>query len=257
KFKVYAQELYVRRNRKGVNYREAERLMTDPNYFASMMVQMGDADGMVTGATQHYADSVRPILHTIGVSKDSVPAGLNLVLLEDRFLLLADTTVNINPTAEQCAIIALEAARIAEYFGVSPRVAMLSYSNFTGGEGTPEKMKKAAELVKKRRPDIPVDGDMQADTAVNLDIIKRIFPFCDLKDGGANILIFPNLESSNICYKLLQQIGKAEVIGPFLMGVRRSANVLQRTTTIDAIINSVVLTTLEAQYIKDAIKKKK
>ncbi|MGZ3796594.1 MAG: phosphate acyltransferase, partial [Pseudobdellovibrionaceae bacterium] len=143
------------------------------------------------------------------------------------------------------------------YFGVSPRVAMLSYSNFTGGEGTPEKMKKAAELVKKRRPDIPVDGDMQADTAVNLDIIKRIFPFCDLKDGGANILIFPNLESSNICYKLLQQIGKAEVIGPFLMGVRRSANVLQRTTTIDAIINSVVLTTLEAQYIKDAIKKKK
>jgi malate dehydrogenase (oxaloacetate-decarboxylating)(NADP+) len=257
KFKVYAQELYARRNRKGVNYREAERLMADPNYFAAMMVQMGDADGMVTGASQHYADSVRPILHTIGVSKEAVPAGLNMVLLEDRFLLLADTTVNINPSAEQCAIIALEAARIAEYFGVSPRVAMLSYSNFTGEDGTPAKMRKAAELVKAYRPDIPVDGDMQADTAVNLDIIKRIFPFCDLKDGGANILIFPNLESSNICYKLLQQIGKAEVIGPFLMGVRRSANVLQRTTTVDAIINSVVLTTLEAQYIKDVLKKKK
>ncbi len=257
KYKAYAQELYARRSRKGVNYREAERLMADPNYFASMMVQMGDADGMVTGASQNYADSVRPILHTIGVSKKGVPAGLNLVLLEDRFLLLADTTVNINPNAEQCAIIALQAARIAEYFGVSPRVAMLSYSNFSGEGGTPEKMKKAAELVRIYRPDIPVDGDMQADTAVNPDIIKRIFPFCDLKDGGANILIFPNLESSNICYKLLQQIGKVEVIGPFLMGVRRSANVLQRTTTIDAIINSVVLTTLEAQYIKGAIMKKK
>ena len=117
-------------------------------------------------------------------------------------------------------------------------------------------MKKAAELVRAYRPDIPVDGDMQADTAVNPDIVKRIFPFCELKEG-ANVLIFPNLESSNICYKLLQQIGKVEVIGPFLMGVRRSANVLQRTTTVDAIINSVVLTTLEAQYIKDVLKNKK
>jgi malate dehydrogenase (oxaloacetate-decarboxylating)(NADP+) len=257
KYKTYAMELYNRRNRKGVNYREAERLMADPNYFASMMVQMGDADGMVTGAAQHYAESVRPILQTIGVSKESVPAGLNIVLLEDRFLLLADTTVNINPTAEQCALIALQAARISEYFGVSPRIAMLSYSNFAGTGGTPAKMKKAAELVAAYRPDLPVDGDMQADTAVNADIMQRIFPFSNLKDAGANILIFPNLESSNICYKLLQQIGKVEVIGPFLMGVRRSANVLQRTTTVDGIINSVVLTTLEAQFIKDALKKKK
>ncbi|MBS1970295.1 MAG: NADP-dependent malic enzyme [Bdellovibrionales bacterium] len=257
KYKTYAMELYNRRNRKGVNYREAERLMADPNYFASMMVQMGDADGMVTGAAQHYAESVRPILQTIGVSKESVPAGLNIVLLEDRFLLLADTTVNINPTAEQCALIALQAARISEYFGVAPRIAMLSYSNFSGDGGTPAKMKKAAELVAAYRPDLPVDGDMQADTAVNADIMQRIFPFSNLKDAGANILIFPNLESSNICYKLLQQIGKVEVIGPFLMGVRRSANVLQRTTTVDGIINSVVLTTLEAQFIKDALKKKK
>ncbi len=256
KYKTYAMGLYNRRNRKGVNHREAERLMADPNYFASMMVQMGDADGMVTGAAQHYAESVRPILQTIGVSKESVPAGLNIVLLEDRFLLLADTTVNINPTAEQCALIALQAARISEYFGVAPRIAMLSYSNFSGDAGTPAKMKKAAELVAAYRPDLPVDGDMQADTAVNADIMQRIFPFSNLKDAGANILIFPNLESSNICYKLLQQIGKVEVIGPFLMGVRRSANVLQRTTTVDGIINSVVLTTLEAQFIKDALKKK-
>lgn len=255
KYKAYADELYQRRSRKGINYREAERLMADPNYFASMMVQTGDADGMVTGATQNYGDSVRPILQIIGVAKESVPSGLNLVLLEDRFLLLADTTVNIDPSAEQCALIALQAARIAEYFGIAPKVAMLSYSNFTGTSGTPAKMKKAAELVRAYRPDIEVDGDMQADTAVNPDIVQRIFPFCNLKQG-ANILIFPNLEASNICYKLLQQIGKVEVIGPFLMGVRRSANVLQRTTTVDAIINSVVLTTLEAQFIKEALKKK-
>lgn len=256
KYKEYSKELYARRNRKGVNHREAERLMSDPNYFAAMMVQLGEADGMVTGAAQNYADAVRPILHTVGVAKDAVPAGLNLVLLEDRFLLLADTTVNINPTAEQCAVIALQAATIAEYFGVSPRVAMLSYSNFSGDNGTPAKMKKAAELVRQLRPGLPVDGDMQADTAVNPDIMNRIFPFCEIKEG-ANILIFPNLEASNICYKLLQQVGKVEVIGPFLIGVRRSANVLQRTTTVDGIINSVVLTTLEAQFIKEQLKKKR
>lgn len=255
KYKAYAQDLYDRRNRKGVNYREAERLMADPNYFAATMVQMGDADGMVTGSSQNYADAVRPILHTVGVAKDSIPAGINLVLLEDRFLLLADTTVNINPTAEQCATIALQAARISEYFGVPPRIAMLSYSNFSGTEGTPAKMKKAAEIVRGLRPDIPVDGDMQADTAVNPDIVRRIFPFSKIQEG-ANILIFPNLESANISYKLLQQLGRGEVIGPFLTGVRRSANVLQRTTTVDGIINSVVLTTLEAQYIKEQLKKK-
>lgn len=255
KYKDYAKELFNRRSRKGVNYRESERLMADPNYFASMMVMMGDADGMINGASQNYADAVRPILHTIGVSKESVPAGLNLVLLEDRFLLLADTTVNVDPSAEQCAVIALQAARIAEYFGVEPRVAMLSYSNFSGSAGTPNKMKKAAELVAAYRPDLQVDGDIQADTAVNMEIMKRISPFAHLKEG-ANILIFPNLESSNICYKLLQQVGKVEVIGPFLMGVRRSANVLQRSTTVEAIINSVVLTTLEAMFIKERLKAK-
>ncbi|MBC7372248.1 MAG: NADP-dependent malic enzyme [Bdellovibrionaceae bacterium] len=254
-YKAYANELFKRRNRKGINFRESERLMADPNYFASMMVMMGDADGMVTGASQNYGESVKPILHTIGVSKESVPAGMNLVLLEDRFLLLADTTVNFDPTAEQCAIIALQAARIAEYFGVEPRIAMLSYSNFSGANGTPAKMKKAAELVSQYRPDLQVDGDIQADTAVNMEIMKRIAPFAHLKES-ANILVFPNLEASNICYKLLQQIGNVEVIGPFLMGVRRSANVLQRSTTVDAIINSVVLTTLESLFIKERLKSK-
>ncbi len=253
KYYSYVEELYALRQRKGVNMREAERLMADPNYFGAMMVRMGDADGIVNGASINYADAVKPILQTIGVLKDGVPSGLNLVLLEDKFLVLADTTVNFNPTAEQCAQIALQAAKIVEYFGQTPRIAMLSYSNFTGANGTPAKMQKAAEIVRNIRPELIVDGDMQADTAVNEEIMERLFPFSNLK-GGANVLVFPNLESSNIAYKLIQQVGKAEVIGPFLQGVRRSANVLQRTTTVDGIVNSVVFTALEAQFIKDVLK---
>lgn len=250
KFQKYAQELYERRQRKGVNIKEAERLMNDPSYFASMMIDQGDADGMVNGATTNYSEAVKPILHTVGLAKDHVPAGLNVLISDDRFLFLTDTTVNLNPTAEQLAQIAIQTALVAEHFGQKPRIAMLSFSNFSGTDGTPAKMKKAAELVRKLRPDLTVEGDMQADTAVNAEIQNHIFPFSQL-GGEANILIFPNLESANISYKLLQQLGKVEVIGPFLLGVRRAANVLQRTTTEDTIFSSVVLTALEAQIIKD------
>jgi len=253
KYSDFVEKLYTLRQRKGINMKEAERLMADPHYFAAMMVEMGEADGMVSGAAINYADAVRPILQTIGVQKNGVPSGLNFILLEDKFLVVADTTVNFNPSADQCARIALQAAKIVEYFGVEPRVAMLSYSNFSGDSGTPEKMKRAAEIVRQLRPDLMVDGDMQADTAVNPTIKERLFPFSTLQ-GGANILIFPNLESANITYKLIQQVGKVEVIGPFLTGIRRSANVLQRTTTVDGIVNSVVFTALEAQFIKDVLK---
>ncbi|MFN7905718.1 MAG: phosphate acyltransferase, partial [Pseudobdellovibrionaceae bacterium] len=255
-FQNYVQILYEKRQRKGVNLKEAERLMANPDYFASMMVLQGDADGMVNGASQDYAESVKPILQTIGLHNNGVASGLNFVLTEDKFLILADSTVNIDPSAEQLAHIALQAARVAEYFGAVPQIAMLSYSNFSGAEGTPNKMKAAAEMVRQLRPDLKVDGDMQADTAVNPSIVERIFPFSALKEG-ANILIFPNLESANISYKLLQQLGKVEVIGPFLMGIKRSANVLQRTTTVDQIVNSCVLTALEAQYIQERLEKKK
>lgn len=248
-YQTYYKELYKLRQRKGVNVKEAERLMADPNYFGAMMVLQGDADGLVNGATTNYADAVRPILQTIGTAREGIPAGMNIVLADNKILFLSDTTVNINPNPEQLATIAIQAARVAEYFGQDPHVAMLSYSNFTGAPGTPEKMKKAAELVRKMRPELNVDGDMQADTAVNFELMNRIFPFSQLQQE-ANILVFPNLESANITYKLLQQIGKVEVIGPFLLGVRRAANVLQRTTTVDTIVHSVVLTALEAQYIR-------
>ena len=210
KYFSYVEKLYSLRQRKGINMREAERLMADPNYFAAMMVTMGDADGVVNGASINYADAVKPILQTVGVYQNAVPAGLNFILLEDKFLVLADTTVNFNPSAEQCAQIALQAAKIVEYFGIEPKVAMLSYSNFSGAEGSPCKMKDAANILRALRPGLMVDVDMQADTAVNPEIMERLFPFSTLK-GGANVLIFPNLESANITYKLIQQVGKVEV----------------------------------------------
>ena len=250
KLNTYAQKLFETRQRKGINIKEAERLMMEPSYFAAMMLDQGDADGMINGATTDYAKAVRPILQTIGITKNSVPAGLNIVLADNRLLFFTDTTINFNPTAEQLAQIAIQTAQVAEHFGQKPRIAMLSFSNFSGSDGTPAKMKKAAELVRQLRPDFLVEGDMQADTAVNQEIQDRIFPFSGLK-GEANVLVFPNLESANISYKLLQQLGKVEVLGPFLMGVRRAANVLQRTTTEDTIFSSVVLTALEAQFITD------
>ncbi len=249
-FSHYVQTLYEMRQRKGVTYHEAERLISMTNYFAAMMVHMGDADGLVTGATTDYATAVKPILQIIGTNKKGTASGLNFVLLEDRFLLLADTTVNIDPSAEQLATMAWQAARVAMHFHQKPRIAMLSYSNFSGFGETPLKMKHAAELVRERHPHIAVDGDVQADTAVNPDIVQRIFPFCRIQEG-ANILLFPNLESSNIAYKLLQQLGKVEVIGPFLMGIRKAANVLQRTTTVESIVSTVALTSLEAQFYRN------
>ncbi|MAV91401.1 MAG: NADP-dependent malic enzyme [Bdellovibrionaceae bacterium] len=249
RYMQYVHFLYEMRKRKGVMRAEAERLMADPNYFAAMAVHQGDADGLITGATMNYSECVRPILQIIGPGRSRVASGLNVVIIKDRLLFFADTTVNIEPTAEQLASIAIHASQVARYFDVEPKIAMLSYTNFMGREGNPLKMKEAARIVKKHRPELIIDGEMQADTAVSNDIVDRIFPFCDIK-GGANILIFPNLDAGNISYKLLQQLGGGEVLGPFLMGVKKPANVLQRTCTVDDIMNTITMTALEAQAYK-------
>lgn len=249
RYMQYVHFLYEMRKRKGVMRAEAERVMADPNYFAAMAVHQGDADAMITGATMSYAECVRPILQIIGPGKSRVASGLNIVIIQDKLLFFTDTTVNIDPTAEQLASIAIHAAKVAEYFDITPKVAMLSYTNFMGKDGNPAKMKEAAMLVKKRRPGLIVDGEMQADTAVSETIVERIFPFCDIK-GGANVLVFPNLDAGNISYKLLQQLGGGEVLGPFLMGINKPANVLQRTCTVEDILNTIVLTALEAQAYK-------
>lgn len=246
RYQKFAQTLYEKRQRKGVMYREAERLMKDSNYFGAMAVHLGEADGLVTGATIKYADAVKPMLQVIGTGKRKTASGVNLVLFKDKILYFADTAVNPDPTAQQLAHIAIHTSSIAEYFKQTPRIAMLSYSNFTARPGTPLKMKQAAELVREERPDLMVDGEMQADTAVNPRIKERIFPFSAL-DGGANILIFPNLDAGNIAYKLVQQLGGGEVVGPFLLGVKKPANIVQRTGNVDDVYNSIVLTALQCQ----------
>ena len=245
-FAKYCDELYELRKRKGVLFTEAERLMSDPYYFAAMAVRMGDAHGTISGAQNTYGNCVKPILKVIGTGRGRVASGLNIVLHKDRILFFADTTMNINPTAEQLAAIAVHASRVAMYFKIEPRIAFLSYSNFAGEHESPRKMQEAARILKSRHPDLVADGELQADTALNPDIVQRIFPFCEIKDG-ANILIFPNLDAGNIAYKMIQQMGGAEVLGPFIMGVKRPANVLQRTCTVTDIVNTIVLTALEAQ----------
>lgn len=250
KFREYVDKLFEMRQRKGIMWREAERLMSDPDYFAAMAVHQGDADGMVTGATQNYADCVRPIFEIIGPGRRRTASGLNLVIFKSKMYFFADTAVNIDPTAEQVATIAIHAARVAEYFRIQPRIAMLSYTNFRSKGGNPAKMREAADIVRKHYPHYIVDGEMQADTAVNPEIVERIFPFCNVKNG-ANILIFPNLDSGNIAYKLVQQLGGAEVVGPFLLGVKAPANVLQRTCTVDDIVNTTAFTALQTQALKE------
>jgi len=246
----YCRQLFELRQRKGVTFPEAERLASDPSYFAALALKNKDVEGMVTGSTMNYADAVRPILKVIGRQRNGVPSGLVILVLKDKVLFFADATVNIDPTAEELASIAGHAAEVAQAFNIEPRIAMMSYTTFTADSASPIKMKMAADLVRERFPGLIVDGEVQADAAVNPAIMNRIFPFSELKKG-ANVLIFPNLDAGNIAYKLLQQLGHAVVLGPFLMGIRRPANVLQRTCSVEEIVNVVALTALQIQAIRE------
>jgi len=251
----YTQALYQKRHRKGVMLREAQRLLLDTNYYAAMTVEMGDADGMITGSTMKYKEAVKPILQVIGPGRRKTAAGLNIVLIRDKLMFFADTAVIDNPTAEQVANVAIYTSKVAEYFDIKPKIAMLSYTNFTSKEASPRKMAEAARLVKTAHPEYIVDGEMQADTAVNPRVVDSIFPFCEIKDG-ANILMFPSLDSGNIAYKLLQQLGGGEVIGPFLIGVNKPAHVVQRTGVVDDIFNTAALTALQAQAFMEGFNSK-
>lgn len=249
-FNRYVRALFEARKRKGVHMEEARRLMSDPNYFAAMAVHLGEMDAMINGATQNYPDSVRPVLQIIGRPRRGIAAGLIVMVLKDRVLLFCDCTVNINPNAEELAAIAIQAAEVAAYFEIEPRIAMLSFSNFAGHHEGPLKMKEASDLVKERFPHLVVDGEMQADTAVNPNIVAELFPFSELKKG-ANILVFPNLDSGNIAYKLVQQLAHGEVLGPFLMGLKKPAHVLQRSCNITDIVNTTALCALHVQALKE------
>lgn len=248
KFDSYVAELHNIRKRYGVTLNEAKGLMHNPNILGSMMVHMGDADGLVSGLTLHYPDTIKPALQIIKKRDDlNKVSGLYMMIIKEKVFFFADATVNIEPSSEDLAEIAICSADLAKRFNIEPRVAMLSFSNF-GSTRHPlsVKVKKAVEIVKHRRPDILIDGEMQADTAVVPEIIKNTYPFCNLKDG-ANVLIFPDLQSGNIAYKLLQRLGGAEAIGPILMGMKKSVHVLQREAEVNDIVNIASIAVVDAQ----------
>jgi malate dehydrogenase (oxaloacetate-decarboxylating)(NADP+) len=246
---AYAEEMYSLRQRKGITRREADQLILDRNFFGAMMVRLGDADALVGGLTQHYPEMIRPALQVIEVRRGmrKVSGVYVLITAKRDIFFLADATVNIEPTAEDLAEIAVNTADMARRFDVEPRVAMLSFSNF-GSSRHPlaEKVRKAVELVRLREPALMVDGEMQADTAVVPEVIDETFPFSTLK-GGANVLIFPNLEAGNITYKLLHRIAGAETIGPILMGLSRPVHVLQRGAEVNDIVNIAAVAVVDAQ----------
>jgi malate dehydrogenase (oxaloacetate-decarboxylating)(NADP+) len=245
---AYTEELFRIRQRRGVTRSEAHELLLNHNYYGSMMVRMGDADGFIAGVAQHYPETIRPALQVIGM-REGVHrvSGLYVLATKKDVYFFADTTVNIDPTAEELAEIAVLAAQEAREFNIEPRVAMLSFSNF-GSTKHPlsEKVRRAAELVRRKEPGLMVDGEMQADTAVVPEIIEQDYPFAALR-GGANVLVFPDLEAGNIAYKLMMRIGGAEALGPILMGMARPVYVLQRGAEVEEIVNMAAIAVMHAQ----------
>ncbi len=245
----FVDEFYQLRCRKGCTLRDARRAVEDNHYFGLMMVRTGKAHGLVAGATMHYPEVLRPALEVFPKSNHNERvAGMNMLILENDILFFADTTVNIDPTAEDLAEITLTCAANVRKFGMEPKVALLSFSNF-GSVRHPstDKVRRAVEIIKGRNPALIVDGEMQADTAVTPAILNETYPFSKLKER-ANLLIFPDLQSGNIAYKLVQRLGNAEIIGPLLVGMERPVQVLQvGSYTVRDIVHLAAVTVVEAQ----------
>jgi malate dehydrogenase (oxaloacetate-decarboxylating)(NADP+) len=248
KYDKYVNELYQSRKRKGITLREAGAMLKNRTVFGSMMVKMGDADGLISGLTHHYPDTIRPALQVVGIRDDLTRvSGVYMMVFKKEIYFFADATVNINPTAEELAEIAICCADTARRFDVEPRIAMLSFSNFgsTRHEFS-DKVARATKIAKKMRPDFLIDGEMQADTAVVPEIVQETYPFCSLSEG-ANVLIFPDLQSGNIAYKLMMRLGGAEAIGPILMGMKKTIHVLQRGCDVNDIVNMTAIAVVDAQ----------
>jgi malate dehydrogenase (oxaloacetate-decarboxylating)(NADP+) len=251
RFNEYVNTYYSMRARKGVTKFDAERDLKTNNIYGMMMVELDDADGLISGLTQHYPDTVKPALQIIG-KRSGVQkiAGLYMMVFKNQTVFIADATINIEPTAEDLADIAILAAEKVRQLDMEPRVAMLSFSNF-GGTKHPlaEKVAKAVALIRKREPDLMVDGEMQADTAVTPEIISEIYPFSALKNP-ANVLICPDLTSANIAYKLLARLGGATAIGPILLGIRKPVYLLVPGCDVTDIVNITAMAVFESQRQK-------
>jgi malate dehydrogenase (oxaloacetate-decarboxylating)(NADP+) len=248
---AFAEVFFKKRQRRGINKYEAGKLMKDRNYFGCMLVEQGDADAMISGLSRNYPDTIRPALQVIGTEEGvSKIAGMYIMLTKKGPLFLADTTVNFNPTAEELADITLLVAKEVRTFGITPRIAMLSYSNF-GSSETPEAVtvRNARAIVKQKNPSLIVDGEVQGLVAFNKDILRENYPFSELVDNGdVNTLIFPNLSAGNIAYNLLQEVGGADAIGPVLLGLKKPVHVLQLGSSTRSILNMVMIAVIDAQY---------
>jgi malate dehydrogenase (oxaloacetate-decarboxylating)(NADP+) len=247
----YVQELYHLRQRKGMTLTEARKQMLDPTVFGAMSVHLGHADGLVSGLTRLYPETLRPALQIIGTRDDvEYVSGLYLMVLKNKVYCFADTTVNIDPSTEILAEIAIQSARLARFFHMVPKIAMLSFSNF-GSAGHPlsDRVRDAVNLVKQREPSLVIDGEMQVETAVNPTFAQETAPFSKIQ-GDANILIFPDLQSGNIAYKLLKELAGAEAIGPILMGMKKSVHVLPQGCDVNTIVSMAAIAVLDAQAQK-------
>jgi malate dehydrogenase (oxaloacetate-decarboxylating)(NADP+) len=246
-FPRYVARFWESRQRRGVTYEEARRKLRIRNYFASVMVKEGAADGMITGLTTTYADALRPSLEVIKTRTGRRAGGVYIIVTKNDFKFFADCTVTIDPNADELAEIAITTSDLARYFDVTPRIAMLSYSSFgSAGGDSPRKMREATEIIRQRRPDLEVDGEIQVDIATSAEVRVPEFPFSTLKED-ANVFVFPNLDAANITYQMLENVGGAEVIGPVLLGMHRPVNVLQMGCSVQAIVNLAAITALRAQ----------
>jgi malate dehydrogenase (oxaloacetate-decarboxylating)(NADP+) len=245
----YAKVFYEKRQRKGLSYQDCKRLLRERNYFAAMMVEFGEADALVSGLTKDYPKTILPSLQIIGTA-DGVNrvAGMYIIMNKKGTFFFADTTVNVNPNAEELAGIIELTARGVKFFDKDPRIAVLSYSNFGSSKGEiPDKTREAVRLAKLKNPDLVVEGDIQANVAFNTQIQQETFPFSALAKEEANTLIFPNLAAGNIAYKLLMEIGGAEAIGPILLGMKKPVHVLQLGSSIREIVNMAAIAVVDAQ----------
>ncbi len=245
----YAQTYHTKRQRKGITLKDAHRAMRDRNAFGAMMVEFGEADALISGLTKDYPKTILPSLQIIGMAEGvKRVAGMYIILNKKGTFFFADCTVNVDPSAEELVDIIGLAARGVKFFDIEPRVAMLSYSNFGSSKGIiPEKALKAVKLAKEKYPDLILDGDIQANVAFDTEIMREMYPFSALAKEGANTLIFPNLASGNIAYKLLIEIGGAESIGPILMGMKKPVHVLQIGSSIRDIVNMAAIAVVDAQ----------
>ncbi|SMC79959.1 NADP-dependent malic enzyme [Pedobacter nyackensis] len=245
----YGQYLYEKRQRRGLTLFEATKLMRDRNYFGASMVEFGEADAMISGLTRNYVSTIKPALQVIGTAPGvNRVAGMYMMMTKKGPVFFADTTVNVDPTAEELVDLTLLVEKAVSKFNIQPRIALLSYSNFGSNQGViPEKVRKAVKILHEQHPHIVVDGEMQGNFAMNHELLKDNFPFSRLVDGPANTLIFPNLESGNIAYKLLQELGEAEAIGPILLGINKPVHIVQLGSSVREIVNMITLAVLDVQ----------